>query len=411
MTMDWTAGYVADIGYTFGYYKELNPLRTRLALLNSSLTPQPIHTACELGFGQGLSANIHAAASTVQWYGTDFNPSQAAFAQELAAASGAGAKLYDDSFAEFAQRQDLPDFDYIGVHGIWSWISDANRAVIVDFIRRKLKTGGVLYISYNTQPGWATFAPMRHLMTRHGETMGSEGRGIIGRIDDALDFADRLLKTNARFTTANPQVAERLDHMKKQDRHYLAHEFFNRDWHPMHFSTMAEWLAPAKLTYACSAHYPDLMDRVNLTPDQQLFLQEISDPVFKESVRDFLVNQIFRRDYWIKGPRPASQVAILEGLRSLRIQLAQLPSKVNHSFTTVLGEVKLAEEVQQPLIDLLSDFKPRSLGQIADAFASRPNVKFSHIMEAVVLLSEAASLSLVQDDETIAKVQKKNRGV
>jgi len=24
---DWTAGYVADIGYTYGYYTELNPLR------------------------------------------------------------------------------------------------------------------------------------------------------------------------------------------------------------------------------------------------------------------------------------------------------------------------------------------------------------------------------------------------
>lgn len=25
---DWTSGYVADIGYTYGYYTELNPLRT-----------------------------------------------------------------------------------------------------------------------------------------------------------------------------------------------------------------------------------------------------------------------------------------------------------------------------------------------------------------------------------------------
>lgn len=30
---DWTAGYVADIGYTYGYYSELNPLRVQLAFL------------------------------------------------------------------------------------------------------------------------------------------------------------------------------------------------------------------------------------------------------------------------------------------------------------------------------------------------------------------------------------------
>lgn len=73
---DWTAGYVADIGYTYGYYTELNPLRVKLAFLNAGLALPEFGTACELGFGQGLSANIHAAASITQWHGTDFNPSQ-----------------------------------------------------------------------------------------------------------------------------------------------------------------------------------------------------------------------------------------------------------------------------------------------------------------------------------------------
>lgn len=147
---DWTAGYVADIGYTFGYYTELNPLRLRLAFLNAGLAVPDNGVACELGFGQGLSANLHAAASVTQWHGTDFNPSQAGFAQELASVSGAAAQLHDDAFADFCARPGLPDFDYIGLHGIWSWISDANRAVIVDFVRRKLKVGGVCFTSATT---------------------------------------------------------------------------------------------------------------------------------------------------------------------------------------------------------------------------------------------------------------------
>ena len=220
----WTSGYVADIGYTYGYYPELNPLRVNLAFLNSGLIPPAIGTACELGFGQGLSANLHAAASVTQWYGTDFNPSQAGFAQELAAASGSGAKLFDEAFSDFANRADLPDFDYIGLHGIWSWISDENRRVIVDFVRRKLKVGGVLYVSYNTLPGWASFAPMRHLMTEHAEVLGAEGRGIVSRIDGAIEFAEKLLATNPIFSRANPGVAERLTKMKEHSRHYLAHE-------------------------------------------------------------------------------------------------------------------------------------------------------------------------------------------
>jgi SAM-dependent methyltransferase len=218
----WTSGYVADIGYTYGYYNELNPLRVRLAFLSTGLAFPEMGTACELGFGQGLSANIHAAASVCSWSGTDFNPAQAGFARELASASGSGAQLFDESFAEFSSR-DLPEFDYIGLHGIWSWISDENRAVIVDFIRRKLKVGGVLYISYNTLPGWGAFAPMRHLMTEHAEVIGSAGRGIVSRINDAIDFTDRLLATNPLYARANPQIAERINKLKEHNRHYLAH--------------------------------------------------------------------------------------------------------------------------------------------------------------------------------------------
>lgn len=58
---DWTDGYVAEVGYTHGYYAELGTKRVEMALLNAGLSPPKIQTACELGFGQGLSTNIHAA--------------------------------------------------------------------------------------------------------------------------------------------------------------------------------------------------------------------------------------------------------------------------------------------------------------------------------------------------------------
>jgi len=57
----WTHGYVADIGYTYGYYAELNPLRSELALLNARVEPPEIRNACELGFGQGVSVNLRSS--------------------------------------------------------------------------------------------------------------------------------------------------------------------------------------------------------------------------------------------------------------------------------------------------------------------------------------------------------------
>lgn len=402
---DWTAGYVADIGYTYGYYTELNPQRVKLAFLNQGLVFPEVGAACELGFGQGLSANFHAAASVTQWHGTDFNPSQAGFAQELAAASGAGAKLYDEAFADFANRADLPDFDYIGLHGIWSWISDENRMVIVDFIRRKLKVGGVLYISYNTLPGWAAFAPMRHLMTEHAEVLGAEGRGIVSRIDGAIDFAEKLLATNPLFSRANPLVGDRLKKMKEHNRHYLAHEYFNRDWHPMHFATMAEWLEGAKVQYACSAHYLDHIDAVNLSAEQQAFLKDIPDPMFRETTRDFMVNQQFRRDYWVKGARKLNALEQAEAMRAQKVLLTTCRVDVSLKVTGALGEADMSEAVYAPILDMLADHKARTLGQIEQAVKDK-GIAFAQIIQAAMVLTGAGHLALVQDDSVVAKARK-----
>jgi SAM-dependent methyltransferase len=402
---DWSAGYVADIGYTYGYYNELNPLRLKLAFLNAGLSYPEFGTACELGFGQGMSANLHAAASITEWHGTDFNPSQAAFAQELAQVAGAGAKLHDEAFADFAARPDLPDFDYIGLHGIWSWISDDNRGVIVEFLRRKLKVGGVLYISYNTLPGWATFAPLRHLMTEHAAVLGAEGRGIVNRIDGALDFTERLLATNPQFLRANPGVKDRLDKIKGQNRHYLAHEYFNRDWHPMHFATMADWLEPAKLQYACSAHYLDHVDQINLTTDQIAFLGEIPDPMFRESTRDFMVNQQFRRDYWVKGLRRLTPLEQAEELRRQRVILVAHRPDVSLKVTGTLGEATMSETVYGPILDALADHKVRTIGQVEQAVKGA-NIQFNQLFQAILVLSGQGTLAPAQEDAAIAKARK-----
>ena len=400
--MDWTAGYVADIGYTFGYYTELNPLRARLALLNAGLVCPEFGTACELGFGQGLSANIHATASITQWHGTDFNPAQAGFAQELAAASGSGARLYDEAFADFANRADLPEFDFIGLHGIWSWISDENRAVIADFLRRKLKVGGVLYISYNTMPGWAAFAPMRHLMTEHADVIGSEGHGIVSRINGAVEFTEKLLATKPAYARANPQISERIKAIKEQNRHYLAHEYFNRDWLPMHFATMADWLEPAKVAFACSAHYLDHIDAINLTPEQQAFLKEIPDPMFRESARDFMVNQQFRRDYWVKGPRKLSALEQAEALRAQKFVLTAHRPDISLKVSGSLGEATMTEAIYKPILDFLADHKTRTFGQIEQAGQSH-GVTFAQVAQAAMLLCGTGQLAAVQDEAAIAR--------
>lgn len=402
---DWTAGYVADIAYTYGYYAELSPLRARLPLLHAGVAVPETGTACELGFGQGISVNMHAAGSTTQWFGTDFNPAQAGFAQELAAAAVSGAALYDQSFEEFCGRPDLPDFDFIGLHGIWSWISDDNRRLIVNFVRRKLKVGGVLYISYNTLPGWAGFAPMRHLMTQHAEVLGGSGQGSIARVSGALGFAEKLLGANPGYLRANPQITERLAKIKDQDKHYLAHEYFNRDWHPMYFSAVAQMLGSAKLTYACSATYLDHIDALNLTEEQQRLLKEISDPVFRELVRDYVVNQQFRKDYWVKGARRLTILEQAEAIRSQKFLLVAPRVDVSLKVSGALGEATLNEQIYGPILDCMADHKPRSIGQIEVALKER-GVNYPQIVQSVLVLTGNGTLAPVQEDAPASRSRK-----
>ena len=401
---DWTAGYVTDIGYIYGCYNELNPLRVRLAFLSAGLHFPSIGTACELGFGQGLSVNIHAAASTVSWHGTDFNPSQAGFAQELAHVSGAGAQLFDDAFGEFCSRDDLPAFDYIVLHGIWSWISDDNRATLIDFVRRKLKIGGVFYISYNTQQGWAATVPLRALLTEHAEMLAAPADRVVNRIDAALEFADRLFKTNPLYALDNPLVAERLKLLKKQNRNYLAHEYFNKDWHPMLFSEMAKWLAPTKLSYACSAHYFQHIDILNLTSEQSAFLKEIPDLIFRETVRDFMTSQQFRRDYWVRGARKLNPLEQLELLRAQRVILTSERSAVSLKVAGALDEVLLSEEIYNPILDVLSDHQPKALGEIEQVLSNK-RITLPTLLQTAMMLTGAGYLELAQDEHVTSQVK------
>ena len=48
----------------------------------------------------------------------------------------------------------LPDFDFMVSHGVLSWISPANRQHLVGAVTRRLKPGGLAYLSYNVTTGW-----------------------------------------------------------------------------------------------------------------------------------------------------------------------------------------------------------------------------------------------------------------
>lgn len=295
-----------------------------------------------------------------QFYANDFNPSQILEARTLAeAARLKNVQFFDDSFEEFLGRE-LPPFDFISLHGIYSWISPKNRRAIVDFIRKNLKVGGLVYISYNALPGWAAARPLQALMLRYGERSSEP---ILKRIEDALGFTGQLLEANAGYFGQNPILKTRFEQLKQQNRQYLAHEYFNQEWNSFYFDEVARELEGAKLTFLGSAHILDYVDAINLSTAAQAQLSPIKDPLFREVVRDFFLNTQFRRDIFIRGQltlTPQEQVQTVTQTR-FALMIAPKALKLKHQFP--VGEVELQAAVYQPICEALTE-APLTLGEL-----------------------------------------------
>jgi hypothetical protein len=406
---NWNDGYVTEVPYTYGYYRELSPSLQRFALLIQGYAPPTEGPYLELGFGQGLSACIHAAATDCTVWGTDFNPTQAANALSLASASGLDVQLFDDNFEQLLAHRSLPEFAFIAAHGIWSWVSNEARQQIVEILRCKLRVGGAAYFSYNTFPGWSAAYSLRHLLALQSDVMGNTGQGVVERLTNSVAFAQEIATKGAAYFKSNPLVTDRLNKLTAYDKHYLAHEYFNKNWQPMHFSEFANWLEPAKLEFAASAHLLEHVDTLNLLPEAQAKLKEIGNPGFRESVRDYFVNQQFRRDIFVRGNAKLSLLEQREALLETSVALLVHPDEISYTISGVL-EVTIQEAIYRPLLELFAThkFRPHTLKELARHF---PTLLWDQLMQAITILIGAGHMHPVQREDVIKRAKSKSQSL
>src|ERR1700753_3410126 len=88
-----SGGYRTDIEYSKTYQEQISPLAMDFATLLAGRGPPRGRRCLELGYGQGVSLNIHAAACPGDYYGADFNPAHQAAAQRLGDIAGAPPNL------------------------------------------------------------------------------------------------------------------------------------------------------------------------------------------------------------------------------------------------------------------------------------------------------------------------------
>lgn len=391
-------GYILDIDYIYGYFAEQAPVNLRLALLSKGIANNISGTSSylELGFGQGLTLAINAATSRGTYYGTDFNPSQVASARRLMDATGRDIKLFDQSFEEFAQRTDLPEFDIIALHGIWSWVSDDSRDAIVQIAKKNLKPGGIMYVSYNTNPGWSPATPMRHLLREYARRAATGS--LLQKAEQSLDFVDSVMQAGARYFVDNPGLQQRLNRMRASDKTYVLHEYFNENWHPMSFIEISETLSEAKLSYAASANLLDNIDSLSIPETARRIIDALPDENLRQITRDFFVGQQFRRDIFQKGVRSISGRELRGEVSAQSFVLVDALAPPPVKILTSAGEAQLLEDVYRPVVEaiLLDTDQDISAASISNRL-SETGIGFWQVWEALLVLTAAGWLSPKSD--------------
>lgn len=401
---DWNQGYITDINYTHGYYETLNPLRIKLCFLAQNLLPPQITTACELGFGQGVTLNLNAASRNALWYGTDFNPSQAAFAKNLSKISKAPVQIFDDSFEEILERRDLPQFDFIALHGIYSWVSPKVRGQIRDFIRKKLNAGGVVLISYNTQAGWASMAPLRDLLYAYSTLLTPSGQPSPMRAREGLNFVNELMSLPSTEIIKNPQSTSMLQTLSKMDDTYLAHELLNEVQHAYNFSQIHNELARAKLEFATYANFSNHLCNIQLSEQEKSILSKVShSKIIYEMLKDLMFATSFRSDYWAKGTIKLNTFQSLKELLKLKIVMIIPYSKIDYTLNTRRGVLNLNQDFYFPILEILKNNQPVFVSHIKETLEQslKREIQYHELLEALIALSSKNYIKLAQDEETI----------
>jgi SAM-dependent methyltransferase len=365
---DWAQGYVSDIPYSLGFFRELTPANLGFATIavgrssHGAAAPQRV---LELGFGRGLSINVLAAANPgTMFEGVDFIPEHVLEARALAERAGLkNLAVREASFEDVAAeaRENQHDLDLIILHGILSWVGPSAQQAVVEVARKRLKPGGLLYASYNCMPGLAPIMPLQRLMRDYA-------RRIHHRSDKqmvaAMQLASDLAGEGARYFAVNQSVTQRLQRISNMDRNYLVHEYLHSYWNIFYFPDVAELFAPAKLEYMGSAALNENIDQVTVPEKIRGRLAEIDDVVFREFLRDYAANRGFRRDIFARGAVRLNAIEQNAALGKVRFALGIPHSRLKLDFQTLLGELKGTPEIYQPIARLLAD-KIASFDEIA----------------------------------------------
>jgi len=384
--------YVTNVPYVRTFTPEVAPAWLDHVALVSGFTPPSRDRKfswCDLGCGQGLTATILAATHpSGRFCGIDFMPAHIENARNFAAECEIENVEFHATDFSAAAEADFGGFDYIVSHGVYSWVNKQGQSSLRRFIDRHLKPGGLVYVSYNAIPGRAADLPFQRLVRALGRTFS--GDSAI-RCAAAVDVALKLIKLKAPALLSSPMAMKQKEHPSEAQLAYLSHELMLESWEPLCVTDVRAAMRGIGLLPAGSATLVDNYDSFVLGEAARGTLAAVADLDTREFVRDFLIDQFFRRDVFIRAGRALDENERRSLLLAACFALTRPVNSIKYMMQTSAGELRYDNTFARKIVAALAS-GPRPLADICAEFALAPQ----DVLANALVLSAAGSLRPVE---------------
>ena len=309
MTKEQAKEIYADLGYLSQPFPYASApfLESYARLLG--LSPAPASTARILEIGSSYGGNLISQAlfyPKATFTGIEIAPTQVSVGKTYIDQLGiTNLALLEGDVNE--SHQHLGTYDYIIAHGFYSWVDEETKDNFLRLCKEHLGSNGILYMSYNTYPGWHKMDSVRALLefankdidtlnhrekVRHGKTVASKLGALM------LEY-DTVKNQQGPFLQSLRQT------LQKQDC-YVGHDHLEPVNTPVYFHQCMDHMAEHGFTYLCDCDlnlsFPDVYDETLRTRLQDLAPH---DPLAREQYIDFMLNTAFRKSLFThKGATP-----------------------------------------------------------------------------------------------------------
>jgi hypothetical protein len=240
-------------------------------------------TYIDLGCGAGITLCILANCyPQAQFFGVDLNPVHIEQAKRLALDAGLpNVNFYEASFEDL-DTLTLPQMDFIGLAGIYSWLSPELRQACLRFAADRMTSNGVLFLHYAALPGNAQIDVLYNLL-REAARKGTGSS--LQRFRYALGCLCRLRDAGAIFFRQNPHAGAWLQNIEKADPQSMAHEVLNAQRDSLSVRDVSNEIGSHGLEFIANAQL-ELNDYSMTMPSSVFAEVGDKDPIYAQLMLD-----------------------------------------------------------------------------------------------------------------------------